>query len=287
MKVYLDGSFLAYRSKGKFYSNLFHNHHPIGTIYSVLRDLTSLANRYENQEVSEWGIAWDSKPTYRLELSPEYKGQRRADATPDEIRIHKQMKFQMKELRVFFKHLGFNQYSCDGYEADDVLATLAKNHEGQRVDLVLNDKDLYQCLTPTLVLWNMKEEKNEAWFRQKYDIAPEQWIDVQSITGDAVDNIQGISGVGEKTALKMLRAYKTLDGVVESVSGKSGIDNLADKVELARKLVMLVDDLELKVVPAEPDRYKFRGLLIRRGLKKHLAEISKFEGFGWKEGKDT
>ena len=283
MRIYCDGSFLSYRSQSPFFQQLgYKPRHSsgwvaTGTLYSVLRDFLKLREKFKNDDVKEWAVVWDKKPTVRLEVDSNYKAHRHTDMTEDEYKNYQAMKRQMIELKAVLKILGINQYYSKGYEADDVLATLAKSYGDDGVCLVTSDKDLYQTITPNVFMYNFKMDKNYNWFKEQYNIEPITWIDVQTLTGDDIDNIKGVRGVGEKTALKLLKAYKTPEKSIENL--KVDYEKVLKQIEISKQLVTLHNDVDLEVLNGEFDRISFRRFLILKKMKKFLNKIDDFGDF--------
>ena len=282
IKVYADLSFLAYRSKMRHFQRFSYTSEdgirfPTGTIYSVLQDLLTIKEYFANDEVLEWGIALDTKPTSRLAVDKEYKSHRREGYTEHELKLHRDMKFQMKELRIILRYLGFNLYEAKGYEADDVLATLAKKDKGQ-VRLITNDKDLYQVLSKRVSMFTLKEVRDYVWFKEKYGIEPSLWTSVQSLTGDTTDNIKGVKGVGDKIAIRLLNTYGDLENAVKNIK-KVDTQKALEVARIANKLVTLDDSLVLACKKSDPNILAFRRCLVAKRMKRTLKKLPDFKEF--------
>jgi len=248
-------------SKGK--------HIPTGTVYSFLKDIVHLLEMYG--EAEEWYVAWDTKPTVRKKIDASYKANRKKNKDESFYHNYIRMQIQLNELRRFLPCVGIIQCKAVGHEADDVLATLA--YGGEAV-LITNDKDLFQSITREVTMYNFQEEKSYDWFKKEYGIEPQQWIDVQSLVGDATDNIPGMKGVGVKTAIKMLNRYGSLGGILKSedkwiVDSRSIIQN-------AQALVTLKNDLDIEIVKPQINVLAFRRFLIMKRLKTILKKESVF-----------
>ncbi len=272
--VYIDGSFVGYRSLSPFFKDLGFTSTKsgkwiyTGTVYSFFRDLLSLIERYGSE--ARYAVTWDTKPTARREIDESYKANRRSDMTSEERTRFLSMRRQFKEISVMLRYSGITQYSCPGYEADDVLATLADMSKGKTI-LVVRDKDLYQVITRAVRLYDFNAEKGYKWFVGKFPgLEPEQWIDVQALTGDSTDNVTGVKGIGTKTAVKLLRSYGNLQSVLDS-------DVVDDKdrgtVLVARELVELKKHLLLDVVPPAKDFVKLKKILEAKRMKSVLDRL--------------
>lgn len=167
-------------------------------------------------------VAFDKGKTFRHEEYKDYKGGR--NKTPDDL-----IK-QMPLAREVLNYMGIKYYEIDNYEADDIIGTFSqycnkdKNYEGT---IISSDKDLLQLITDdvNIKLLKMKDyiRYDKESFKQDYGIEPIKIIDLKALMGDASDNIPGVKGIGEKTALKLLQTYDSLDGIY------SNLDKIAEK----------------------------------------------------------
>lgn len=167
-------------------------------------------------------VAWDSgKPTFRHEEYKEYKGTRKA--------IDQELIVQFPMAREYLDACGIPRYEQDGIEADDIIGTMAKSYPDYQIHILSSDKDLWQLIDPTTDVYVMKkglsevEVIDEAILMEKMGIVPSQIIELKGLMGDASDNIPGVKGVGEKTALKLLQEYSDVDGVyahIDEIKGK-------------------------------------------------------------------
>ena len=184
-------------------------------IFGFLNIMNSLLRECEPDEVA---VAFDLKhPTFRHEMYDGYKGTRHA--MPDELAQ------QMPILKELLTDLGYRQVSAKGWEADDILGTLAAACEARRDDcfLATGDRDSLQLVSETttvlLATSAMGRSKTETMdldaIHEKYGIEPKQLIEVKSLMGDTSDNIPGVKGIGEKTAMTLVRNFGTLDSVYD------------------------------------------------------------------------
>ena len=210
MKVcILDVSYLCHRAR---YSTggLAFGGIPVGVTFGVLREIHKLLDLFAP---THWVFAFDAGGTgKRGEVYGDYKAHRKKeDRTPEEMEELKAFYQQVKDL--YHKHLpacGFkNIIKARGYEADDLIARACEQLHSQRDEgyIISADEDLYQLLRGHISQYLPKNGKiitSEA-FRKEYGIRPEQWPNVKAMAGCSSDNIKGIPGVGEKTAVKFLR----------------------------------------------------------------------------------
>ncbi|MGX7105194.1 DNA polymerase I [Globicatella sanguinis] len=213
--VLIDGSSLAFRA---FYSILdlerFKNRSGLHTnaLYSFNRMLDNVLQQFEPTHVL---VAFDkSERTFRTEKYAEYKGGRQK--TPSEF------KEQMPYFRVLLDAYGIKHYDVLGYEADDIIGTLSNQADkDDQVVVISGDKDLIQLANENTTVYVTRrgvsdlEPYTPAVIREKYDITPEQIIDMKGLMGDSSDNYPGITRIGEKTALKLLHQFGTVEAMYE------------------------------------------------------------------------
>lgn len=190
---------------------------PTGGVYGFAALSLELIKKLKPDYVA---VAWDKPKTNirkRLELYPAYKAGRKP-APPD---FYEQIPILHELLDAF----GWPLYELDDYEADDILGTFAKQAEAKGVEtcLITSDLDALQCVGPLTHVYAMKKGftnielfKPES-FEAKYGIRVDQFLDLKALKGDSSDNIPGVPGIGEKTAVDLLQKYETLDGVYENL----------------------------------------------------------------------
>ena len=210
-----------------------------------------LTNLIANENPSHIAVAFDvSRKTFRTEMFPEYKANRAA--TPDEFRS------QMSYLFEFVSALGINHFAIEGFEADDILATLSTQAAADGFDVLIcsGDRDSFQLVTPQItVLYPMRgvtemSRMTPAAVLEKYGLTPLQYPDLAALRGDPSDNLPSIPGVGEKTASKWIQDFGSLAQLIaraDEVSGKAGDTFRAhiSNVTLNRELTLLRHDLEI------------------------------------------
>jgi len=207
---------------------------------------------------------------FRTKLFPEYKANRAAapaDLAPQEQRI----------LRIV-RDAGIRVFAQVGFEADDIMATMAKRLAGQGYEIILvsKDKDLRQLLNASTRMYDMQtgEFLDVAGMEKRCGYSPAQAVEVQTLTGDSTDNVPGIPGVGEKTAAKLVKQYGTAEAVLKHLDEltpklRENFEKSAHLLPLTRQLVTLKSDMELEFDPAA---CAFGGLNIE-ALGAHLREL--------------
>jgi len=209
---------------------------------------TMLISLLKDEKPTHVAVAFDvSRKTFRTEIFPDYKANRAK--TPDEFRS------QMSYLHELVKGFGINQFELEGFEADDIIATITKRaeKEGAEVLICTGDRDSFQLVTEqTTVLYPKRGVSEMARMtpdavQEKYGMKPDQYPDFAALRGDPSDNLPSIPGVGEKTAAKWVVEYGSLTELlaqVEKVGGKVG-DSLRaniDNVKRNRELTQLLHD---------------------------------------------
>ena len=229
--VIIDGSSLLYRA---FYALPILSYNGIPT-NAVMGFLNMLYDIYRKMDPEYVAVSFDkSKDTFRSELYKDYKSTRKP-APPELIP-------QFDLIREALRTLGAAVYEVAGYEGDDILGTLAAHYEEEMpVVIVTGDRDALQLSNEQTTVYitqkgvsRMAAMTPEAIF-EKYQITPRQVIDMKALMGDTADNIPGVPGIGEKTALKLLTEYKTLDNLYAHVSEVKGAvgKKLAENKDLA------------------------------------------------------
>ncbi|MET9950901.1 DNA polymerase I [Streptomyces sp. NPDC006339] len=252
----MDGHSLAYRAFFALPAENFTTAtgQPTNAIYGFA---SMLANTLRDEAPTHFAVAFDvSRKTWRSEEFPEYKANR--SKTPDEF------KGQVELIGELLDAMHAPRFAVDGYEADDVIATLATQAEaeGFEVLIVTGDRDSFQLVSDhTTVLYPTKGVSELTRFtpekvQEKYGLSPSQYPDFAALRGDPSDNLPGIPGVGEKTAAKWINQFGSFAELVEraeEVKGKAG-QNLRDHLEsvkLNRRLTEMVRDVELPKTVAD------------------------------------
>ncbi len=220
---------------------------PSNAVFGFTRDLFNIL---QTQRPTHWLCAMDSPgPGTREALYPKYKANR--TEMPEDLRP------QIEMVQQVMDGFGIPKLRCDGWEADDVIATLTRQavERGYDVRIVTNDKDARQLLGPHVRIFNVRKNTwiDESDLKADWGIRPDQAIDFQSLVGDSVDNVPGVPLVGPKKATALLEQFGSLDEVLlnaDKVAGdklKSNLKEFADLARLSRTLVTLNQHLDLKI----------------------------------------
>lgn len=220
---------------------------PVSTVYGFLRDVADLRQKLEPAYM--WAAFDMSELTFRSEIYKEYKAHR--ESMPDELRL------QIPLIRRGLEALGVGLIGVPGFEADDVLATLAvqvRAGDGRCI-LVTADKDCRQLINDHVSIYNIRKDEmfGAEELKGVWGIRPDQVVDFQSLVGDSVDNIPGVPLIGPKLAEQLLRDLGTLENILanpDKVSGQKRQENLRnfrDQALLSRELVRLRSDVPLEL----------------------------------------
>lgn len=236
----IDGNSIAYRAF--FALPLLHNEKGIHTnaIYGFTMMLMKII---EEEKPTHMLVAFDAgKTTFRHELYTEYKGGRQK--TPPELSE------QFPFLRELLDAYNIRTYELENYEADDIIGTLATQaeKEGFRVVIISGDRDLTQLTSDRIHVHVTKkgitdmERYTPQHVHEKYGLTPAQIVDLKGLMGDASDHIPGVPGIGEKTALKLLKEYGTVENVLASIEHLSG-KKLRENLQMYREQALLSKQL--------------------------------------------
>ncbi|MCU9614178.1 DNA polymerase I [Caldibacillus lycopersici] len=249
--VLIDGNSIAYRAF--FALPLLNNDKGIHTnaIYGFTMMLMKIL---EEEKPSHVLVAFDAgKTTFRHSTYKEYKGGRQK--TPPELSE------QFPYIRELLKAYGIVHYELENFEADDIIGTLSKQaeNEGFEVTIVSGDKDLTQLASDkTTVCVTRKgvtdiEKYTPAHIAEKYGLSVQQIVDMKGLMGDSSDNIPGVPGIGEKTAIKLLKEFSTVENLLESidqVSGKKVKENLTtykDQAVMSKELATIFREAPIEI----------------------------------------
>ncbi len=215
---------------------------PTNAVYGFLNIMLSII---EKEKPSLLGVAFDvSAPTFRHSLSKEYKGNRKG--MPEELRP------QIPLLKKVLSSLNICFIEKEGFEADDILGTLAKSAENNNYDVVIvsGDRDLFQVTSDAIQLKIPRTKKTgteiESYYAKDvealYGVSPKEFIDVKGLMGDASDNIKGVPGIGEKTALKLIKEYGSIERLLDNV------ENITQKKVKENLITYAKDALDSKIL---------------------------------------
>lgn len=231
---------------------------PSNAVYGFMAILQRLLEEQKPEAVC---VAFDLKaPTFRHLEYDAYKAQRKP--MPEELAV------QIPILKELLDAMGIRRYELEGYEADDILGTAAAvcQREGWDCAIVTGDKDSLQLISAGTTVCNVKTRMGQtetinytpALFREEYGFEPERMVDLKALMGDSSDNIPGVPGVGEKTAMDLIRRYGTIDNIyagLDSLDIKAGVrKKLREGEESARKsywLATIARDIPIHFVPEE------------------------------------
>lgn len=222
--------------------------------------LNILFKTMEEEEPSHLMVAFDEKaPTFRHKMFDAYKGTRKP--MPEELRE------QVPVLKEILQAMNICIYSQEGIEADDILGTMAKKgeREGYAVSVVSGDRDLLQLATDTILIRIPKtrggktvvEDYHAAQVIEKYHVTPSQIIDLKGLMGDSSDNIPGVPGVGEKTAVKILTVFGTVENAIEHVEeitpnrAREAVRNNVELAKMSKELATIKTDCKLGITMEE------------------------------------
>ncbi len=230
--ILVDGNNLLFRS---FYATAYQGvimKNSKGFPTNALYGFINMINKIVKEEAPSYMlVAFDKGKTFRHEKYSDYKAGR--SAMPDELKL------QFPKAKEVLDAMGIKYYETDNYEADDIIGTLARvvDEEDQFIaTIVSSDKDLLQLISDEVTVKLLKQSGHimmtKEEFRNTYQVDPIRMIDLKALMGDSSDNIPGVKGIGEKTAISLLSKYGSLDELyanIESVSGKTKEKLLTDK----------------------------------------------------------
>lgn len=258
----IDGHALCYRAYFAFIRNPLVNSSGQNTsaIFGFARMLLKLI---KEQSPDYLAVAFDPPvKSFRFKLYEEYKANRQK--MPDDMRS------QVEEIKNMVKTLGIPLLMFNEFEADDILGTVAEKYSSKNVEvyLVTGDKDAYQLVHDNVRIYASTKgiSEYEIYDREgvinKIGLPPEKVIDYMALMGDASDNVPGIKGIGEKTALKLITDFGTLENLfdnADSIKGKTGelVKNGRDMAMLSRELVTIRRDVPIE---NKLDEMEFKGL---------------------------
>jgi len=216
---------------------------PTNAIYGFMMILVGMMNEIEPDKTV---ITFDKKaPTFRHKLYTEYKGQRKG--MPEELAV------QMPKLKEILTYLGFPIVELDGYEADDLLGTLSKacSDQGGTCVIATGDRDSFQLIGENVMVRMAYTKAGKSAMQlvdlqtisDVYGLRPEQLIDVKALMGDASDNIPGVAGIGEKTAIGLIQKFGSLDSLYENLGNEAIKPKAREKLEAGKETAYLSREL--------------------------------------------
>lgn len=248
--VLVDGNNLLFRSyyataySGNFMKNS--KGFPTNALYGFINMINKIIN---DEKPLYMLVAFDKGKTFRHDKYEDYKAGR--------IEMPNELKVQFPVAKEILTKLGIKWFEIDNYEADDIVGTLAKmiDEENDYKGLIVSsDKDLLQLISDKVIMKMLKSKDyimmTKETFFEMYGLEPEKMIDIKALQGDSSDNIPGVKGIGEKTALKLLQDYGSLEGVYDNVAYIKGavatkLINGREKAFESRDLVTIYKDVPL------------------------------------------
>lgn len=294
----LDGNSMLFRA---YYATLYthrmttSNGIPTNAVYGFVMMLNKAIDIIEPDEIL---VAWDAgKPTFRHKQFSAYKGTRKP--------LDEELIVQFPIVREYLDAAGIKRYEQAGYEADDIIGSMAKCCKDVQTTILTSDRDLLQLIDATTHVLLMKKGLSEMDLMDEqnlldtYGITPSQVIEMKGLMGDTADNIPGVQGVGEKTALRLLNQYSTVENVyahIDEVKGKlkEKLEKDKDNAFMSLELATIYTKMELpfelcdcefsgiqEAVNGFYEKYEMRSLVNRTKQTKNekwpLKEVDHFE----------
>ena len=250
-------------------------------VNAVLGFSNMLLKLLDDLQATHLAVIFDSaRASFRNELAPDYKANR--PDPPDELIP------QFPLVREATRAFNVECLETPGFEADDLIATYARQAEaaGMDVSIVSSDKDLMQLVSDRISMFDaIKNRKiGRAEVKEKFGVGPEKVVDVQALAGDSTDNVPGVPGIGVKTAALLIHEYGDLDallsraGTIKQPKRRQSLIEFADQARLSRKLVRLRDDVPTDLTVnqlrrRDPDPQRLLTFLNEQGFKSLMAKI--------------
>ncbi len=266
--VIIDGKSVFYRGYYAMGNLSLEDGTPTGGVYGFASLAFEVIRKLKPDYVV---VAWDKKGTStakRSAIYPEYKAGRKK--APDDFYE------QIPLLKDFLKTLGWPLFETDGYEADDILGTLAvqANKLGVEANLITSDLDMLQLIDENTKVFAMKrgfsdiEEFDLEYFENKYGLKQSQFLDLKALQGDSSDNIPGVPGIGPKTATQLLQEFFTLEGIYENLENikpawRKKLEAGKDSAFMSKKIAEIFLDapVELNFEDADIRNFNYEGVL--------------------------
>jgi DNA polymerase-1 len=284
MKVIIDANSICHREKYVM-GDLSWEDKSVGVIFGFFKQLLKFSKLYQT---NKFIFCWDSKTSLRKKIYPEYKDNRNKNKTQEEKEFDKITYLQFDLLKKeILSSIGFkNNFECEGFESDDLIATIVKNNPLSKFVIVSSDNDLYQLLRGNnVVLYELhkKKEYTEEDFIEDFRVSVNYWPLIKAVAGCFSDNVKGFKGVGEKTALKIvkkeLKPQSKLNKLLQSDEGKKLVKRNLQLVTLPFSNTLLVnlsgkETLSLKNFIKICDRYGFQSFLRKESLEEWKERFS-------------
>lgn len=274
----IDGSSYIYRAYFAIRHLSSPEGYPTNAIYGFVQMLLKLLKDHDPKHVA---MVFDAgRVTFRTELYPEYKANR--VSMPEDLRM------QVGPIREVVRAFSIPVLELEGFEADDIIGALACRfaNSGGKVVVVTGDKDLMQIVTDRVTLLDTMKSTTSGIPEviERFGVPPELVVDILGLAGDSSDNIPGVPGIGEKTAIKLIKEYGSLDQLLErsaEVKGKIGekLREYREQALLSRKLATIdckmAVDIELEgLVAREPDQETLNAFFRKYGFNSLIKELT-------------
>lgn len=249
--VLIDGHGLAYRMFFAIRSLTTRQMEPTNATYGFTRTLVNLLNAENPPEYL--AVSFDVGRTFRHDMFEDYKGTR--EKMPDDLRL------QIERIHEVLEAFNIPILELDTYEADDILGTAANlaGEQGVETLIITGDRDLLQLVDEHTTVQLPGRQSGEVQdfdipaVQEKYDLRPSQIVDFKALVGDQSDNIPGVRGVGEKTAVKLLKEYETLENLyahieeISSTRARNALEQYRDEAFLSYELAKIVTDVPIEL----------------------------------------
>ena len=297
MLVLLDAASLYYRSYYALPESLAApDGHPNNMLRGFLSTVTKLSRQLEPTALAAcWDDDW--RPQWRVDALPSYKTHRLADESSGAEDVPDTLSPQIDALAAILDAAGIARPGAIGYEADDVIATLAAAHDGT-VTVVTGDRDMVQLVSERVRVLLAVNGGMEKWplltpelVLERFGVAADTYVDFAALRGDASDGIPGIHGIGPKTASSLINQFGTLEGVLEAATQTpvtkpftarlAGLLNdHAQQARMARLVSTAAIDApvlecKLSLPTTASDLAELRGLLAEWGVERQFADMTK------------
>ncbi|MEO1958998.1 MAG: DNA polymerase I [Nautiliaceae bacterium] len=256
---------------------------PTGMLTGFMNFIASLGKEFPTDYIA---FAIDSEHSFRKELYKNYKANRKE--VPDALKLQLPIAIDLIEK------MGFKMIKIDGFESDDIIASLAKkaSQKGIKVKIISSDKDMYQLLDENISIYDPSKKKEITTKEcfEKFGVYPQNFVDFQALVGDSSDNVPGVKGIGVKTAAKLINEYKTLENIysnIDKIKGAlqkkliEGKESAFLSRELVRLKTDLIDDINLNefktpkepILKVEEDLKKLDITAVLKRVKKPKKEL--------------
>lgn len=285
MNVVVDGNNLAYRIWVAYPYLTTQKGKNVSVVYGFIKNLRSIVAKYQPETLV---VAWDGKSQLRTSVYPEYKSQRAKNRSPEEAESYDQYIDQMKDLVEILSHFGVHQ--CKGWtcEADDIIAYFANDEKPWII--ISEDKDMLQLVSNNTSVYRPISDKfyTHDTFVAMVGLTPRKYLQARVMMGDTSDNIQGVNGIGEVTAFKLMTTYNGLTDMLGDSATLLKSKRLARLVEgrdiLVRNMILM--DLRLAVtclktldyteIKGRFDAKKAKQIFIKYEFFSYLRSMSEF-----------